>query len=233
MRMVLNNLELMNIHLETLFRHDQDSSLIGINDWRGGEAPRMFLGRTEQGSVCRFRSDLPKVTCRELAELCHKEPYVLDSAPVYLEAYREILAGLSPVNAIWNGPAYCFLKSPGSPANTIRIGLANGSLLENGLVDWAPDIPYQQPMVAIIEDGLAIAICASVRIGRNAHEAGVEVLEPYRNRGYANAVVSAWAQAVYEQGALPMYSTSAENIASQNLAAKLGLGRYGSDFHIT
>jgi predicted GNAT family acetyltransferase len=61
----------------------------------------------------------------------------------------------------------------------------------------------------------------------------VETLEGQRRKGYAVSVVSAWAKAVEEMGARPLYSTSIENIASQNVAARLGLARYGVDFHIT
>jgi predicted GNAT family acetyltransferase len=105
--------------------------------------------------------------------------------------------------------------------------------LQNGLPEWIPDVPYQQPFVAVIVDGQAVAVCASVRITDAAHEAGVETLAAHRRKGYAVAVVSAWASAVEKMGALPLYSTSVENVASQSVAARLGLSQYGADFHIS
>ena len=87
--------------------------------------------------------------------------------------------------------------------------------------------------MAVIVDGQAAAVCASVRITDAAHEAGVETLEGYRRKGYAVAVVSTWASAVEKMGVLPLYSTAVENVASQKVAARLGLSQYGADFHIS
>jgi len=72
-----------------------------------------------------------------------------------------------------------------------------------------------------------------VRITPEAHEAGVESLPEFRGRGYATDVVAAWALLVKSLGALPLYSTSWENTASQAVATKLQLVQYGGDFHIT
>ena len=86
---------------------------------------------------------------------------------------------------------------------------------------------------SMIVDEKAVAICASVRISNAAHEAGVATLASFQKQGFASSVVSSWACAVREKGALPLYSTSNENIASQSVAARLGLSEYGADFHIT
>jgi predicted GNAT family acetyltransferase len=72
-----------------------------------------------------------------------------------------------------------------------------------------------------------------VRITHEAHEAGVETLPDFRGRGYATDVVAGWARLVRSLGAVPLYSTSWENAASQAVARKLRLVQYGADFHIT
>ncbi|MGH2617528.1 MAG: GNAT family N-acetyltransferase, partial [Thermomicrobiales bacterium] len=41
-----------------------------------------------------------------------------------------------------------------------------------------------------------------------------------------------WAQAVRQEGRIPLYSTSWENLASQAVARKLGLVLYGVDLDI-
>jgi predicted GNAT family acetyltransferase len=66
-----------------------------------------------------------------------------------------------------------------------------------------------------------------------AHEAGVETAKEFRGRGCAVEAVAAWARIVRDAGRIPLYSTSWQNYASQALAAKLRLVRFGSDLHIT
>jgi RimJ/RimL family protein N-acetyltransferase len=84
-----------------------------------------------------------------------------------------------------------------------------------------------------VQDGRAISICRSVRIGPQAHEAGIETLPQHRGNGYAPIVASAWATTVNEIGCIPFYSTSWNNLASQAVARKLGMRPYGVTFHIT
>jgi hypothetical protein len=139
----------------------------------------------------------------------------------------------APVERIWVGPAYWFANDFTVAQEPVPITEHNSYLLEGGLQAWIPDVPYQQPLFSMIAAGQAAAICASVRISAAAHEAGVETLPAYRQKGCAVAVVSAWAGAVEKMGALPLYSTSLENIASQKVAARLGLSQYGADFHVT
>jgi predicted GNAT family acetyltransferase len=96
-----------------------------------------------------------------------------------------------------------------------------------------PELNSWQPYLAIIEDSQAVAICRSVRVSSRAHEAGVNTLIGYRRRGYATAVVAAWALAVRALNRIPLYSTSWNNVASQGVARRLGLVQYGVDYHVT
>jgi predicted GNAT family acetyltransferase len=57
-------------------------------------------------------------------------------------------------------------------------------------------------------------------------------LEEFRGRGYAPAVVAAWAHAVREAGRIPLYSTTWDNLASRAVARKLGLIVYGSNLSL-
>jgi predicted GNAT family acetyltransferase len=63
-------------------------------------------------------------------------------------------------------------------------------------------------------------------------EGGVETLPSHRGRGLAAEVVAAWAAAVRADGRIPLYSTSFGNRASQAVARKPGLIRYGTDLHL-
>jgi predicted GNAT family acetyltransferase len=53
----------------------------------------------------------------------------------------------------------------------------------------------------------------------------VEVVpdEEYRHQGFAQRVVSAWAMRLISVGKVPFYSHKIQNIASTNLAKRLGL----------
>jgi predicted GNAT family acetyltransferase len=63
--------------------------------------------------------------------------------------------------------------------------------------------------------------------------AGLETLEEYRRRGHAVAVVAGWARAVRAMGRIPLYGTTWDNIASQGVARKLGLVRYGTELSLS
>jgi RimJ/RimL family protein N-acetyltransferase len=224
----------MRLHVEALYRH-VDSRMQSINQWQGGVAPRFFLGRTAEGNLPRFGTDLPDELARKLEELCLKEPSSRELAPepVHLPQYLSLLGSHAPIDRIWTGPAYWFSKHVTllGPATVIRE--ENADLLRGGLESWLPDVPHRRPFLAIVEDGRAVSVCASVRITQAAHEAGVETLPSHRGRGHARSAVAAWANAVRATGAIPLYSTSFDNRASRAVARSLGLVLFGIDFHVT
>ena len=229
---VPTNLDLMRMHVHALYCHDEHSRITSINDWQGAAAPRFYLGRTDAGVLWRFGTTLPVDVCEKLEALCNDEPLTPFDRPRHESSYVRILSTLSTVKQVWHGPAYWFSRGIPEADGPILINQNNAQLLSGGLRAWLPDVPHQQPLAAIVEDGRAVSVCASVRITPTAHEAGVETLESHRRKGYAVSVVSAWAMAVEMLSALPMYSTSTENTASQCVAARLGLSTYGVDFHI-
>ncbi len=106
-------------------------------------------------------------------------------------------------------------------------------MLRGGFEELVAELPDWQPFVALVEESRAVSVCRSVRITAAAHEAGVETLPDYRGRGYAKDVAAGWARLVQSRGAIPLYSTSWENTASQAVARKLNLIRYGADFQVT
>jgi RimJ/RimL family protein N-acetyltransferase len=85
----------------------------------------------------------------------------------------------------------------------------------------------------MVDDGVAVTACSSVRLTPQAAEAGLYTQESYRGRGYSVDAVRLWAEAVRATGRIPLYSTSWENTASQAVAQKLGAVQYGADFSIT
>lgn len=225
----------MQQRVEAHYIHDDRGRIISINQWDGGMAPRFYLGRTAAGNLWRFRADLPNEFVAELQALCEQEPVVSElTRPLkHLDTYIRLLASHAPIQKIWAGPAYWFATDVLPIERPVTITQENAHLLHGGFEAWLPDVPHRQPFLAIVKDDQAISLCASVRITNNAHEAGVETLATHRRRGHAANVVAGWAMTVHQMGILPFYSTSWDNIASQNVAARLGLPLLGADFHVT
>ncbi|MGH7463221.1 MAG: GNAT family N-acetyltransferase, partial [Longimicrobiales bacterium] len=149
------------------------------------------------------------------------------------EPFAGILERRAPVQRTWQGPVFvCEGTSPCAP-EIVRITETNADLLAAYLSAWLPDVPTSEFMFATVVDGHAVAVCSSVRVTSEAHEAGVETAPDFRRRGYAAKSVLAWAAAIRGAGYSPLYSTSWQNAASRAVAARANLRRFGSDFHIT
>ena len=88
--------------------------------------------------------------------------------------------------------------------------------------------------IAIMRDGNGevASVCYSARSTSDAAEAGVETAARYRSQGYGSMAVRAWAAAVEQSGRVPLYSTAWENVASRQLARRLGLTCYGEEWRI-
>ena len=225
----------MRAHVDALFTSDGRGDLVRVNEPSGAPAPRFFLGRTASGVFWWFRHDVDAALRREVIAAIRDD--VAPAPPtdaVSASRFESILARVEPVRRTETGPAFCFPPSlPGGTTATVRMSEANAHLLTPLLEPWLPDVQASQPLVALVADGRAVAVCASVRQTAVAYEAGVETHPSYRRRGYGAAVAAGWAQAVRELGRIPLYSTSWENEASRAVARKLGLICFGSDLHIT
>ncbi len=222
-------LDLMDWHARTLFRHDAAGRLTAINERGEQPAPRLWVGRTTEGALWRFRHDLPSALARELDALLTAEPPATDPrAPLHCEArLRALLAAHEPIENVWQGSAwYCPEGLVAVAVETVR--LTDSAALRTHFPHTADAIDALQPCCAVFDAGVAVAVCCSARTSAMAAEAGVDTLAAFRGRGYAAATVAAWAAAVRELGRLPLYSTSWDNLAAQRVARKLGLASYGA-----
>lgn len=82
----------------------------------------------------------------------------------------------------------------------------------------APRMSYE-----IHVDDVVASLCCSSRENDKAAEAWVETQPFYRRRGYARAVVAAWACSVRDMGKVAFYSHRDDNVASAAVAASLRL----------
>ena len=228
--------ELMRIHVATLFTMDGAGRLLRVNEPEGGEAPRFFVGRTQDGSECWFRHDVDDALVRELRTALHADPFSAAASPLEPRGpapFDALLAHAAPVERTWAGPAYIVPDGTGGRADAIAVTEPNAGILLRHLEAWMDSISSRIPTRAVVIDRRAVAICSSVRISPMAHEAGVETAPGFRGRGFAARAVAAWATDVRGAGAIPLYSTSWDNTASQAVAKKLGLRMFGIDLHIT
>ena len=236
---MFTDLELIDIHASLLFTYDSRSRLLFVNEPNSAviPAPRLFLGRTQAGNIWWFRADLPEKLCEELHHLCGDEPLLssveINKPPLNLRKFVRLLGANSPILNVYDGgPAYCFTEYQMTSKRLIAVTEKNSEMLKGGFEKLIEELPAWQPFVAHIEENRAVSICRSVRITTEAHEAGVETLPNFRGRGYAKEVTAEWARLVQAGGAIPLYSTSWGNNASQVVAQKLKLRCYGVDFEI-
>ena len=227
----------LDLRLRALYLHDDRGRIVTRNALDRGRAPRFFLGRTSGGNRWRFRDDLPDELVAGIEALCEAEPFAADlrEPPLHAARYHALLAEEAPIGETWAGPAYRFPATlPPAAGDTVRLTVENAALLRGGdLEPWLEDIGRSEPLLAVVREGRAVSVCGSVRITPEAHEAGVETSTDSRGNGFAATVVAAWARAVRELGAEPLYSTSWENTASQAVARKLGLIPCASDYWLT
>ncbi len=236
--MGISDYQIMGLAVDALFTHDPDGSIRHVNEPDGALAPRFFLGHTAAGNLWRFRYDLPPDTRRKLAALAAAEPVGSDlqAEPRNLEAFLAVLREDQEIQSVYCGPAYRFPHDLPTPTNVTTITRANLQVLRRmvpDLDDVARNFEAGQPTVAVLEDNVAVSVCYSSRLTERVAHAGVETLEAYRGRGHAAAVVAGWARAVRALGRIPVYGTTWDNLASQGVARKLGLIRYGTEFSVT
>jgi len=229
-------LQLMNLHINTLFCCDPDGRLRCVNEAGDPPAPRFYRGRTPHGNVWRFRYDVPAATVEKLEQLCQAEPLTsdLESLPQHYTALRAVLQEQAPLKDEYRGPAYWMPEDGQTAANVVLISETNADLLRAAfpwLLAWVGDSSLG-PIAAAVAQGSAVSVCFCSRRPAGATEAGVETLTDFRGKGYATAAVAKWAAEVRRLGCLPLYGTSWDNLASQAIARKLKMVLYGEDWSI-
>jgi hypothetical protein len=195
-----------------------------------GSGPHLHVLRTPEAVRCRCHADLGADIAEALGRLAHAERGRQRDWPHDYARYLAILATFGPVQAVRSGMLYRVLNPPESAA--IKITTANADLLRGGLNEWLPDVAAGRLVYAMVVDGRAASLCASVNQAEGVHEAGVETLPSHRRSGLAAQTVAGWARAVLGLGAVPLYGTTFDNLASQGVARRLGMELVGSEFSV-
>jgi len=227
----MSDLDLMRLRADTDFVYDTGGRMIEVNDPDRSRPPHLFLGRTSAGCVARFGARISDALASQLTTIIDSEPpaFDLDSSPATLHMIRGTLAKEVPVSVEGGGPAYRFPSAISRPRDVIQLTSSNLDLVRDTYSWLRDELPEWAPCFAIVRDGHAVSVCFSSRIGHEAAEAGLDTRPDFRGRGFAVAVTAAWGAAIVESGRVPIYSTSYDNLASQGVARRVGLIRFGVD----
>lgn len=82
---------------------------------------------------------------------------------------------------------------------------------------------FAEQVHAIERDGRIVSACVSAKENDRCGEAWVYTDPEYRHQGFAPKVVSSWAGDMMQAGKVPFYSHKFDNLASAQLAKRLGL----------
>lgn len=229
-----SDLQLMTWQADVLYTYNHEGRMQQINDRRRSRAPRLFLGRTRQGTILRVRDDVSQALVAHIESLLAREPDPVDlrQEPAMLPVLRSLLTVGTAQPDEESGPAYLLPAEHRAAGGVVEITPARERLMLRFFGDRLPILDSGPPCFALVDGEDAIAICQSARLGAFVAEAGVETAAGYRGRGFATLVTAAWAQAIRARGLIPLYSTSWDNLASQGVARHLGARLYGADFHI-
>ena len=228
-----SGLEWLVLQVEALYRHDASGRITRFNGPPGDDdaAPLFFFGRAREGNLWRLRADLPDALVRELARLAGAEAASVDlgALPERAAVMRERIEHHFPVEHEWSGAAFRFPESVPRPGG-VREVCADTRVAE-AFPKLAASLAGREPVFAIEQGGEIVSIAYCATVPGAAAEVGVDTVPAFRGRGFAAEVVSAWARAMQARGVIPLYSAAADNAASLVVARKLGLTRFGSDFH--
>jgi len=211
--------------IDTMFATDDRGRLKGL-------APHLYILRTPELVICRCHADLADEIATTLQQLAVRPRGRPSEWPREYADYLGVLSPVAPIKSMRAGLLYNFPDLIGFEGTCISIVQSNADLLRGGLDEWLPDVAAGLPMIAMVADGRAVSICASVIASTTVHCAGVETLPDFRRRGLAVQAVACWARTVQASGAIPFYGTTFDNIPSQRLAGRLGLSLVGAEFSL-
>jgi hypothetical protein len=225
---MLSDIELMELHVEVLFRHDTEKRMTVVNEPPYELGPRIFVGITRAGSIVRVSNSLDEGIVEKIDKAIGTNP------GAHLGEVIKVLSLDRLVNNLWIGPAYVFPEvMDRTYTKAIKVTHENKEILKSHFPYTYEDFEYKQPCYVIVEDNIPVSICCSARQTSKADEASLFTHEEYRGRAYGIEVANAWAAEVQKQGRIALYSTSMDNFASQSVARKLQLVQYGTDIHMS
>ncbi len=236
---------LINLEHETRFDIAPDGRIEREAAPDGGPGPQMFLAGCAEGVAVRLGRDVRDDLAVELNDLAADEPPMPrpGDAPRHLDRY---LALLGAGCAAHPGLAFHLPHGPRPEggAEMILSGTPEAARLEARFAREGMPPPLLAmkirevadlwpPYCLILQDGEIASMAFASRLGRRGVELGLETLPPYRGRGLAVQAVIGWSGHPALADRTLFYSTARSNLASQRVAAKLGLRFLGPTWEIS
>jgi RimJ/RimL family protein N-acetyltransferase len=233
------DLELLAIEIDTLWATDDRGRLVKSRGSNGRTAPHLVIAVSNNGQIAAVGSAVSDGLAAELQAAVAGEATLPPATPPACIARCEQLLtdSLGPVE-VSSGPSYFVPPTTAfdSEAAVHRSVDGNTDALRNhwpqgsswSVEDWTQllDGSFGPWAVATI-GGRVIAICHSARLTDRGAEAGVWTDPEFRGQGHGAAATAAWAALLAPSGRHLFYSTSADNLSSQRVAARLNLRPIG------
>lgn len=230
----MNDRELMDVQVETLFHLDLDGRLVSANEKHALPAPRFFLGRMHRTNLWLSRYDLPEEIARNLDHVGRSEPTAANfsgAQPSLYQEMRAILQAHAPIQTEYFGASYLFPDQPAPAPGVVVLSSAQASALQGPLERFVDRLHADQPCVAVVEGDMALSVAYTWRWTKRAAAVGVYTLEDYRGRGYATAVAATWSYLIHRTGRIALYGHAWDNAASQAVTRRLGLHLIGDEIN--
>ena len=96
-----------------------------------------------------------------------------------------------------------------------------GNAFHNALL-YCPDCPDEIAVAALDNNGVEIAMAGASSDGKNMWQIGIDVSEPYRQKGLAVYLTTLLKEKILSIGKVPFYGTSESHSISRNVAVKAG-----------
>ncbi len=225
----LTDLELLELQAEmALDDRRRLAGVCGVTIAAASEGQRLFVG-----------SEVPDTLVPAVVDAVAEAPRASapDREPPALAACRAILAPACAPLSLTAGPYHLFEPHLRVETRT-RIVRSDTSLDERlrhlnpgnwGHDEWDELLDGALgPWAMAVVDGRVVSICHTPRpMTERAAECGVWTHPDSRGRGYAAAVAATWAAILRPSGRHLFYSTGAQNLSSQRVAARLQLRPIG------
>jgi hypothetical protein len=198
----------------------------------------VMIACTGEHQALWIGTDVPDAIAHALTEVfAHvPPPGAASEPPPALSVCARLLAVHARALQRRGGPSFVIPQDASFPcdATVICAGAPEVELLRSANPgNWAP-VEWDEllvgrlgPWAIAIDDGKAVSICHTPGpMTARAAECGVWTDSRFRRRGYAAATTAAWVPLV-SHGRTLFYSTDADNLSSQRVAARLGLEEIG------
>ncbi len=197
------------------------------------------IASTSDGQVLFVGSEIPETLVPALVDAVDTSPRAPapDIEPLALVVCREILESSCAPLSLDAGP-YFLIEDDVRIEPRAYIARSDTRLGERlrpfnpgnwGAGEWDELLDGTLgPWAMAVVDGKVVSICHTPRrTTERAAECGVWTHPDYRRRGYAVEVTATWADILRPSGRHMFYSTDAQNLSSQRVAARLGLRPIG------